>query len=186
MASGLWQRTISALFRLGFPPAPGLLSLNLARYHNSQAHSTKGTPSPATQASLGSDMLWVYGFRFFFTPLAGVLFAFPSRYFCAIGRIKYLALDRGRPGFRQGFPCPAVLRIQLPHIHNFGYGAFTLSGRLSQNLSPAINSKTSQSFNPALADGLGSCGFARRYSRNHVCFLFPGYLDGSVPPVSLP
>ena len=36
-----------ALFRLGFPPAPGLLSLNLAAYGNSQAHSTKGTPSPS-------------------------------------------------------------------------------------------------------------------------------------------
>ena len=33
---------------------------------------------------------------------------------------------------------------------------------------------------------LGSSGFARRYSRNHFCFLFPGYLDGSVPPVPLP
>ena len=35
-----------ALLRLGFPTAPGLLSLNLATYSNSQAHSTKGTPSP--------------------------------------------------------------------------------------------------------------------------------------------
>ncbi len=77
-------------------------------------------------------MLWVYGFRFYFTPLTGVLFAFPSRYFCAIGRIQCLALDRGRPGFRQGFSCPAVLRIPLPHLHRFAYGAFTLSGRLSQ------------------------------------------------------
>ena len=57
--------------------------------------------------------MWVYGFRFYFTPLAGVLFAFPSRYFCTIGRISYLALDRGRPGFRQGFSCPAVLRYRL-------------------------------------------------------------------------
>ena len=96
-----------ALLRLGFPPAPGLLSLNLAYYRNSQAHSTKGTPSPDCS---GSDLLWVYGFRFFFTPLAGVLFTFPSRYFCTIGRISSLALDRGRPRFQQGFSCPAVLR----------------------------------------------------------------------------
>jgi hypothetical protein len=33
---------------------------------------------------------------------------------------------------------------------------------------------------------LGSSDFARRYFRNHCYFLFPGYLDGSVPPVSLP
>ena len=34
-----------ALLRLGFPPAPALQRLNLAYSHNSQAHSTKGTPS---------------------------------------------------------------------------------------------------------------------------------------------
>ena len=125
--------------------------------------------------------MWVYGFRFYFTPLAGVLFAFPSRYFCAIGRIQYLALDRGRPGFRQGFSCPAVLRIPLPHLHYFKYGAFTLSGRLSQNLSPILSVKLSQSFNPALASGLGSSDFARRYFRNlapfGACLIsFPGVL----------
>ena len=167
MASGLRHTTLklsfAALFRLGFPTAPALPSLNLAIYRNSQAHSTKGTPSPN---KLGSDLLWVYGFRFYFTPLAGVLFAFPSRYFCAIGRILYLALDRGRPGFRRGSSCPAVLRIPLPHSHRFVYGAFTPSGRLSQNLSTTMKIKTSQSFNPALSDGLGSSGFARRYFRN--------------------
>ena len=93
--------------------------------------------------------MWVYGFRFCFTPLTGVLFAFPSRYFCSIGRISYLALDRGRPRFRQGFSCPAVLRIPLPYSHDFGYGAFTLCDRLSQNLSPIMDAKTSRSYNPA-------------------------------------
>ena len=29
---------------------------------------------------------------------------------CAIGSRPYLALDRGRPGFGQGFTCPALLR----------------------------------------------------------------------------
>ncbi len=135
-----------ALFRLGFPAAPGLPSLSLAAYHNSQAHSTKGTPSPNY---LGSDLLWVHGFRFFFTPLAGVLFAFPSRYFCTIGRSLCLALDRGRPGFPRGFSCPAVLRIPLPNSHRFGYGAFTPSGRLSQNRSPTMTLQISRSCNPA-------------------------------------
>ena len=53
LASGLPHAT-AALFRLGFPTAPGLLSLNLAAYGNSQAHSTKGTPSPGRP---GSDRL---------------------------------------------------------------------------------------------------------------------------------
>ena len=82
--------------------------------------------------------MWVYGFRFSFTPLTGVLFTFPSRYFCTIGRILYLALDRGRPRFRQGFSCPAVLRYRLRSLQHFAYGDFTLSVRLSQNLSAIL------------------------------------------------
>ena len=137
-------------------------------------------------------MLWVHGFRFYFTPLAGVLFAFPSRYFCSIGRISYLALDRGRPGFRQGFSCPAVLRYRQgvsiisrtgisPSMSGFP-NAFPLwPGFL---LTPPLSGR--RPYNPAIAGGLGSSDFARRYFRNLSCFLFPGYLDGSVPPVSLP
>jgi hypothetical protein len=34
----------------------------------------------------GSHCLYAYGFRFSFTPLTGVLFAFPSRYWFTIGR----------------------------------------------------------------------------------------------------
>src|SRR5690606_13787733 len=33
----------------------------------------------------GSDRLWAYGFRFYFTPLSTVLFTFPSRYWFTIG-----------------------------------------------------------------------------------------------------
>ena len=72
----------------------------------------------------GSDLLWVYGFRFYFTPLAGVLFAFPSRYYYAIGYFKYLALDRGRPGFRQDFSCPAVLRNRSTEASAFRIRGF--------------------------------------------------------------
>ena len=43
----------------------------------------------------------------------------------------------GPPDFPQGFSCPAVLRI-LPLCSGFAYGAFTLSGRLSQNRSAAV------------------------------------------------
>ena len=51
MTRSLWLRVYDmqlhfAHFRLGFPPAPELLFLNLAAYRNSQAHSTKGTLPP--------------------------------------------------------------------------------------------------------------------------------------------
>ena len=50
------------------------------------------------------------GFRYYFTPLTGVLLTFPSRYLFTIGQFEYLALARGRAGFPQDFTCPAVLR----------------------------------------------------------------------------
>ena len=64
-----------ALLRLGFPTAP--LTVNLATNNNSLTHYTKGTQSPSEE---GSYCLYVRGFRIYFTPLTGVLFAFPSRY----------------------------------------------------------------------------------------------------------
>lgn len=90
----------SALFRLGFPPAPALPCLNLARYRNSQAHSTKGTPSEGFPSS---DLLWAYGFRFSFTPLTGVLFTFPSRYLCTIGHQNVFSLGGWSPQLPTGF-----------------------------------------------------------------------------------
>ena len=46
----------------------------------------------------------------FHSPL-GVLFTFPSRYSSLSVIRSYLALEGGPPGFRQGFTCPALLRM---------------------------------------------------------------------------
>ena len=55
----------------------------------------------------------------------------------------------------------------------FTYGAFTLSGRLSQNRSVRLAGSFSQSLTPACSHaGLGSSHFARRYFGNRVFFLF--------------
>ena len=62
----------------------------------------------------------------------GVLFTFPSRYYFSIGRQTYLALDRGRPGFRRNFTCSALLGWRFQRPSPFAYGAFTLCGRISQ------------------------------------------------------
>ena len=40
-----------------------------------------------------------------------MLFTVPSRYWCTIGRWRYLALGRGRPRFPPDVTCPAVLTI---------------------------------------------------------------------------
>ena len=54
----------------------------------------------------------------------------------------------------------------------FVYGAFTLSGRLSQNRSVSFRESLRQSVTPECThSGLGSSAFARRYLGNRVFFL---------------
>ena len=61
----------------------------------------------------GCGILSVYGFRFCFTPLAGVLFAFPSRYFFAIGSCGVFSLGSWSTRIPAGFHVPR--RTQVPH-----------------------------------------------------------------------
>src|SRR3712207_7523819 len=56
-----------------------------------------------------------HGFRLCFTPLDGVLFTVPSRYWCALGRARYLALGGGPPRFPPGSACRAVLTRSEEH-----------------------------------------------------------------------
>ena len=64
------KRPIQTRFPYGYPTR-----VNLATHHDSQAHSSKGTPSPATRTS--SDGLTAHGFRYYFTPLPGYFSPFP-------------------------------------------------------------------------------------------------------------
>ena len=48
-------------------------------------------------------------FQVLFHSPPGVLLTFPSRYLFSIDRNIYLALERGRPRFSQGFSCPDLL-----------------------------------------------------------------------------
>ena len=103
---------LSALFRLAFAPAPGLPSLNLAAYRNSQVYSTKDTPPPSRAVTSCQSM--VSGS--ISLPSPGFFSPFPHGTSPLSVAALYLALDRGRPGFRLGFPCPAVLRILLESV----------------------------------------------------------------------
>src|SRR5919108_6375400 len=70
-------RPLQTRFRYGYPPP-----VNLATHHNSQAHSSKGTPSPTTpegiEEALTACRHTVSGTLS--RPLTGALFTFPSRY----------------------------------------------------------------------------------------------------------
>ena len=112
----------------------------------------------------GSDRPEAHGFRVCFTPLDGVLFTIPSRYWFAIGRRGYLALGRGRPCFPPDFACPAVLTImQHQSDQVVTYGTLTPSGRPFQQRSALLVLPTSAlplahriSFNPADAAAAAS------------------------------
>ncbi len=110
LASGLPHATV-ALFRLGFPTAPGLLSLNLAAYGNSQAHSTKGTPSPGLPPALTACKSTVSGSLSL--PSRGP-FHLSLTVLCAIGSCRVFSLGGWSPLLPTGFhvsrrtlvPCP--------------------------------------------------------------------------------
>ena len=74
----------------------------------------------------GSDCLWAPGFRVCFTALAALLFTFPSRYWCAIGRQGVLRLGGWSPRVRAGFHVPRPTRG--PKGGSCPYGAVTRSG----------------------------------------------------------
>jgi hypothetical protein len=122
-------------FRTRFRSGSACPWLNLATPNHSLAHSTKGTPSPQHG---GSDRPGADGFRIYFTPFIRVLFTVPSRYWCTIGRLQYLALGRGRPSFPPGSSCLAVLTFvtHSPPL-SVAYGALTRSGRPFQDRSAA-------------------------------------------------
>ena len=127
-------------------------SVKLANASNSLTHYTKGTQSPSAEGSYG---WYAHGFRLYFTPLAGVLFTFPSRYWCAIGRQRVFSLGGGSPHLQPGLLVPRLTR-RGPPAGLFGYGAVTRCGRAFQRV------LLSQS---GLLP-LGWSAVARRYWRN--------------------
>ena len=67
----------------------------------------------------------------------------------------------------------------------FVYRALTFSGRLFQNRSTELSSLYAVLTPGCSHPGLGSSGFARRYFRNHCCFLFLRLLRCFSSPGSL-
>ena len=98
-----------ALFRLGFPSAPGLQPLT------SPASVTRRTVLQKVRGSSYKDVpqlvnIW---FQVLFHSPPGVLFTFPSQYYALSVTKEYLALGGGPPDFLQGSTCLVVLRIPL-------------------------------------------------------------------------
>ena len=133
---------------------------------------------------MGLSQLAGTGFQVLFHSPPGVLFTFPSRYYSLSVTKEYLALRGGPRSFRQGFSCLVLLWI-LPRFEKFRLRGFhplwpVFPGPF-RYLSPSILQSEPQ----MQASGLGSSAFARRYLRNHGCFLFLRLLRCFSSPGSL-
>ncbi len=118
--------------------------------------------------------MYVHGFRFFFTPLAGVLFAFPSRYWFTIGQSGVFSLGGWSPHIQTGYHVSRpTLRVHSKCI--FVYGTITLYRRTFQTV-PLTHK---------LIQTPGCSPFARRYWGISVDFFFLGVLRCFSSPVRL-
>ena len=169
-------------FGLAFAPAPAVPALASPRPTTRRLILQKARRH---RPEVCSDRLEAHGFRLSFTPLAGVLFTVPSRYWFPIGRRRYLALGRGRPRFGPDSACPALLTIQdhrdAPVV---AYGVLTLCDAPFQRASadrcvpggaaaapPVLLVQPRNGIAGRLCrrPGLGSSPFARRYWGNPLC-----------------
>ena len=80
----------------------------------------------------GSHCLYACGFRIYFTPLTGVLFAFPSRYWFTIGQSGVFSLGGWSPHIQTRFHVPRPTRHH--HISPFVYRTITYYGCTSQSI----------------------------------------------------
>ena len=77
----------------------------------------------------GSDRLWAHGFRVSFTPLSGVLFTFPSRYWYTIGLPGVFSLGGWCRRLQAGFLRSRPTQVATQTYSSYPYGTVTLYGR---------------------------------------------------------
>ena len=179
--SGLLRLTV-ALFRLGFPSAPDLKSLT------SPASATRRTVLQKVRGSSYKDVpqlvnIW---FQVLFHSPPGVLFTFPSQYYALSVTKEYLALRGGPRVFSQ---VPRVSTYSgYRHVNSpFAYGAFTLSGRLSQNRSARLIESIPRSEPQDARTLVWALPFSLAAThRITYCFLFLRLLRCFSSPGSLP
>ena len=121
-------RPIQTCFRLG----SGIFLLNLATSYKSPAHSSTGTRSNSSAWTKSrrkfSHCLSAYDFMFFFTPLRGFSFTFPSLYFFTIGHSGVFSLTRWSSLIHTGFHVPHATRDIQKKGEVFDYWTFTIFG----------------------------------------------------------
>jgi hypothetical protein len=103
----------------------------------------------------------------------GLLFTFPSRYWCTIGHGFVCSLGGWSPQIQTGFLVPRPTQVPVPHAHamfrlrdshplRWSVPARFRYMRGARGVTPRTGPTTPR----AEAPGLGSSAFARRYLRN--------------------
>ena len=169
---------LNALFGLALAPAPTLNALASPVRSNSPDHNAKGTQSPREHPKAPARLLPLVGTRFqvlFHSP-PGVLFTFPSRYSCTIGRGRVFSLGGWSPLIRPGLlESPGLLGYQshprpLASPTGLSPPAADPSRSLRLASEPWAGRTPLRPHNPEAPkdSGLGSSPFARRYLGNLV------------------
>ena len=104
-------RPIQTRFRFGFASR-----LNLATYTKSPLHDARGTQSGCFRRSIALLLLVGTRFQVLLTPLTGVLFTFPSRYWFTIGQQVVFRLTRWSSQIRTGFHVSRPTRVPNQEI----------------------------------------------------------------------
>ncbi len=115
--------------------------------------------------------MYAHGFRIYFTPLAGVLFAFPSRYWFTIGQPGVFSLGGWSPRLQSGFLVPRPTRFHCARISATGLSPAMV--RLPRLFAYRLHNLRAGPRSLAATGGIS------------VDFFSSGYLDVSVPPVRL-
>src|SRR3954451_20513545 len=106
----------------------------------------------------GSYTLYAIGCRYYFTPLTGVLFTFPSRYWFTIGRQGVFSLIQWSGRIHAEFHVHRITWDASRGLSNFTHPAVTVSGRFFHIVTFVVKSPILRSLNPGRTSppGLGS------------------------------
>ncbi len=122
-----------------------------------------------------SDRLLAHGFRYYFTPLKGVLFTFPSRYWYTIGLLGVFSLAGWSRRIQTRFLVPRPTQVLLFFNNKHMYRTFTSFGITFQIISTYCYRRSIVALQPHKCRnkyGLGLSPFDRLYLGNHFCFPF--------------
>ena len=128
---------LDAPFALAFASPPSQKDLGLPRTITRRLIMQKAGRHPARRQD--SDTLYAHGFRYYFTPLIGVLFTFPSRYWFTIGCQVVFSLIRWSGLIRAEFHVFRTTWDTPRGCPVFAHPAVTVYGRTFQIVTLTIH-----------------------------------------------